>query len=160
MVLDDERDGRRDNVRPGSAPGGNPCGNQQLIIALCSIVFVKGYTDCGPFTPAGQGYHRSSRSIVARCAIPDERISDQPQLLQRLYRLKRRMAITPERQAETYVFLAADPAVQTVTGGYWDENNRQVRSNQKSYNRVTWEKLWRESERLAGIKMDSARTRE
>ena len=90
---------------------------------------------------------------VTNVAIPDERISDQPKLLQRLYRLKRRMAITPERQAETYVFLAADPAVQTVTGGYWDENNRQVRSNQKSYDHETWEKLWRESERLAGMKV-------
>ncbi len=62
------------------------------------------------------------------------------------------MSISPERQAETYVYLAADPTIQETTGGYWDENNQQVRSNKNSYNRETWKKLWAESERLSGIK--------
>ncbi|RPI33391.1 MAG: SDR family NAD(P)-dependent oxidoreductase [Chloroflexota bacterium] len=88
---------------------------------------------------------------VTNVAIPDERLTHLPNWLRRIYHLKRSMAITPERQAETYVYLAADPGVQDVTGGYWDENNHQVRSNQKSYNRDTWERLWRVSERLAGI---------
>lgn len=61
------------------------------------------------------------------------------------------MFITPERQAETYLYLAADPDVQNISGGYWDENNKQVKSNQNSYNRETWKRLWNESERLAGI---------
>lgn len=42
--------------------------------------------------------------------------------------------------------------METVTGGYWDENNQQVQSNKNSYNRQTWEKLWQVSEQLAGIK--------
>jgi NAD(P)-dependent dehydrogenase (short-subunit alcohol dehydrogenase family) len=88
---------------------------------------------------------------VTNVAIPDERISHLPKWIQKIYSLKRSMSITPERQAETYVYLAADPEVQNITGGYWDENNQQVRSNQNSYNRETWKRLWAASERLAGI---------
>jgi hypothetical protein len=88
---------------------------------------------------------------VTNVAIPDERLDHLPTWLKKIYALKRKMAITPEKQAETYVYLAADPAVQDISGAYWDENSRQVRSNQNSYNQQTWAKLWVESERLAGI---------
>lgn len=88
---------------------------------------------------------------VTAVAVPDERLGNLPGWLRKLYALKRKMAITPERQAETYVFLAADPAVEKITGGYWDENNRQVRSNAHSYNRETWRRLWDKTERLAGL---------
>jgi NAD(P)-dependent dehydrogenase (short-subunit alcohol dehydrogenase family) len=88
---------------------------------------------------------------VTNVAVPDERLSHLPKWVRTIYHLKRRMAITPERQAETYVYLAADPAVQAITGGYWDENNRQVHSNRNSYNRETWTRLWNESERMARI---------
>jgi NAD(P)-dependent dehydrogenase (short-subunit alcohol dehydrogenase family) len=88
---------------------------------------------------------------VTNVAIPDDRLTHLPSWLRKIYHLKRRMSITPERQAETYVYLAADPAVQDVSSGYWDENNHQVRSNSKSYNQETWKKLWSISERLAGI---------
>lgn len=88
---------------------------------------------------------------VTNVAIPDERITHLSGWVQSLYKLKRRMAITPERQAETYVYLAADPVVENITGGYWDENNRQVRANRSAYNRETWKRLWKESVRLAGI---------
>ena len=50
--------------------------------------------------------------------------------------------------AETYVYLATDPGVEKITGGYWDEHNQQVRSNQNSYNRATWKRLWAASEQL------------
>jgi NAD(P)-dependent dehydrogenase (short-subunit alcohol dehydrogenase family) len=88
---------------------------------------------------------------VTNVAIPDERLDYLPAWLKKIYALKRKMAITPEQQAETHVYLAADPTIQDVSGAYWDENNHQVRSNQKSYNQQTWAKLWRESEWLAGI---------
>ncbi len=87
---------------------------------------------------------------VTNVAIPDERLTHLPGWLRRIYHLKRRLSITPERQAQTYVYLAADPAVQDVTGACWDENNQTVRSNPASYNPQTWERLWQESERLAG----------
>ena len=88
---------------------------------------------------------------VTNVAIPDERLTHLPGWVRQVYKLKRGMSITPERQAQTYVYLAADPAVQEVTGGYWDENNRQVRSNAKSYDQETWKKLWDVSARLAGV---------
>ncbi|MGE5265308.1 MAG: SDR family oxidoreductase [Acidobacteriota bacterium] len=88
---------------------------------------------------------------VTNVALPDERVVDLPSLQQRLYRLKRMASISPERMAETYVYLAADPAVQDVSGGFWDEHNRQVRSNSKSYSRETQKRLWSVSERLAGL---------
>ena len=85
---------------------------------------------------------------VTNVAIPDERLTHLPAWLLRIYRLKRRLSITPERQAETYVYLAGDPQVANVSGGYWDEHNQQVRSSANSYNRATWKKLWQISERL------------
>jgi NAD(P)-dependent dehydrogenase (short-subunit alcohol dehydrogenase family) len=88
---------------------------------------------------------------VTNVAIPDDRITHLPGWVQKIYKIKRSMAITPERQAETYVYLAADPAVANITGGYWDENNRQVRSNQNSYKKETWQRLWQESSRLANL---------
>ncbi len=88
---------------------------------------------------------------VTNVAIPEERLTHLPAWMRKVYALKRRMSITPEQQAQTYVYLAAAPEVQEITGGYWDENNQRVRSNRKSYNRQTQERLWAESERLAGI---------
>jgi hypothetical protein len=60
------------------------------------------------------------------------------------------MALTPEQQAETYAFLALSTEL-TDNGGYWDENNRQVKSNKSSYNKELCTKLWKVSERLVGI---------
>lgn len=90
---------------------------------------------------------------VTNVALPDDRISHLPKWVQNVYKIKRSMSITPERQAETYVYLAADPAVGNITGGYWDENNRQVSSNRNSYNKDTWKQLWNETEQLAGIQV-------
>ncbi len=98
----------------------------------------------------GSGVTVNSVRVTA-VAVPDERLGHLPGWLRKLYDLKRRAAITPERQAETYVYLAADPAVAGVSGGYWDENNKQVRSNANSYNRETWRRLWDATERLAGL---------
>lgn len=88
---------------------------------------------------------------VTNVALPDEKLTHLPEWQQKLYKMKRKMAITPERQAETYVFLAADPSVQSVTGGYWDENNRQVKCNSKSYDQETWQKLRHVTRQLAGV---------
>lgn len=91
---------------------------------------------------------------VTNVALPDERIAHLPTWMQKMYSIKRSMSITTERQAETYVYLAADPTVEQITGGYWDEHNRQVRSNRASYDRETWKRLWTETERLSGLKAD------
>jgi len=88
---------------------------------------------------------------VTNVAIPDERLTHLPKWLLKIYQLKRRMAITPEQQAQTYVYLAADPGLEQVTGGYWDEHNHQVRSNANSYRRETWQRLWAVSSQLVGL---------
>jgi NAD(P)-dependent dehydrogenase (short-subunit alcohol dehydrogenase family) len=89
---------------------------------------------------------------VTNVAMPDERLSHLFPWVRKIYHLKRKMSVTPERMAETYVYLAADPKGQEINGGYWDENNKLVRSNKKSYNHKTWKRLWEESERMVGMR--------
>lgn len=89
---------------------------------------------------------------VTSVAVAADRLTNLPVWMQKLYDLKRKASISPERQAETYVFLAADPMGQQISGGYWDENNRQVRSNKLSYDQDLQEKLWKISENMAEIK--------
>ncbi len=72
---------------------------------------------------------------VTNVALPDERLGNIPGWLRKIYSLKRSMAITPEAQADTYLYLAADPDVEHITGKYWDETVRQVASSKKSYRR-------------------------
>lgn len=88
---------------------------------------------------------------VTNVAIPDERLTYLPVALRKIYNLKRSLAIPPEKQAETYVYLATSPEMEGITGGYWDENNKQVKSNANSYKRETWKRLWEVSEKLAGL---------
>jgi NAD(P)-dependent dehydrogenase (short-subunit alcohol dehydrogenase family) len=79
---------------------------------------------------------------VGNVAIPDERLTHLPGWMLKIYHLKRRFALTPEKMAETYVWLAADPALQDVTGGYWDAPNVPVKANKHAYNRETQKRLW------------------
>ncbi len=88
---------------------------------------------------------------VTSVALPDNRLAEYPAWLQKIYNMKRRMSITPEQQAQTYVYLAADPEVAGITGGYWDEHNKQVRSSKNSYRVETWKRLWAETGKMAGI---------
>ena len=69
---------------------------------------------------------------VGNVAIPDERLAHLPKWLLKLYAIKRSLALTPEKMAETYVHLATDGSLEGVTGKYWDENNREVKSNPAS----------------------------
>jgi NAD(P)-dependent dehydrogenase (short-subunit alcohol dehydrogenase family) len=85
---------------------------------------------------------------VGNVALADDRLGNIPGFLKKLYALKKKMALSPERMARTYLYLAADPALEDVSGGYWDENNRQVKSNANSYRRETWERLWEATEEL------------
>jgi NAD(P)-dependent dehydrogenase (short-subunit alcohol dehydrogenase family) len=83
---------------------------------------------------------------VGNVAIPDERLTHLPGWQLKIYRLKRRFALTPEKMAETYVWLAADPAVQEMTGGYWDAPNTPVKANRHAYNRDKQRRLWQATE--------------
>ena len=88
---------------------------------------------------------------VTNVALPDEKIVHLPSWQRKIYGLKRKMAITPEQQAETYVYLAADTSVEEISGGYWDEQKRLVKSNKNSYNLTTWKNLRKISNKMAGI---------
>lgn len=88
---------------------------------------------------------------VTNVALSDDRLENIPVWMRRIYNLKRKMSITAEQQAQTYVYLAADPEVAHITGGYWDENNKQVRSSRNSHQHETWERLWAETGKLAGL---------
>jgi NAD(P)-dependent dehydrogenase (short-subunit alcohol dehydrogenase family) len=79
---------------------------------------------------------------VGNVAIPDTRLDHLPAWLVKLYHAKRKFAIAPEKMAETYTWLAADPALATVTGGYWDAPQVAVRANKHAYHKETQRKLW------------------
>ncbi|HSK88539.1 MAG TPA: SDR family oxidoreductase [Anaerolineales bacterium] len=88
---------------------------------------------------------------VGNVAIPDTRLDHLPSWLVRIYHAKRKFAITPEKMAETYVWLAGDPSLQDVTGGYWDAPNVPVKANKNAYNPETQKRLWEVSKTLANV---------
>ncbi len=79
---------------------------------------------------------------VGNVAIPDTRLDHLPSWLVKIYHAKRKFALTPEKMAETYVWLAGDPAMKDVTSGYWDAPDTPVRANKNAYNRETQKRLW------------------
>ena len=90
---------------------------------------------------------------VGNVAIPDERLTHLPAWLLKIYHLKRRFALTPEKMAGTYVWLAADSNLQDVTGGYWDGPNVPVKANKNAYNRETQKRLWQVTEAKIGLQL-------
>ena len=88
---------------------------------------------------------------VGNVAIPDTRLDHLPKWMLKMYEMKRKFALTPEKMAETYVWLAADSAMQNVTGGYWDAPNVPAKANNNAYNKETWKKLWDVTESLAKV---------
>lgn len=85
---------------------------------------------------------------VGNVAIPDTRLDHLPKWMLKMYEMKRKFALTPEKMAETYVWLAGDPDLKDVTGGYWDAPNTPVKANKNAYNRETQKRLWAVTERL------------
>ena len=79
---------------------------------------------------------------VGNVAIPNERLLHLPQWLLKIYEAKRRLSMTPEKMAETYVWLAADPIGEQKTGCYWDAPGIEVKANKKAYNKETQKRLW------------------
>jgi NAD(P)-dependent dehydrogenase (short-subunit alcohol dehydrogenase family) len=54
--------------------------------------------------------------------------SNLPNFMKKLYAFKSRFALSPKEMADTYSFLATSDEVSAVTGGYFDENKKQVQS--------------------------------
>lgn len=81
-------------------------------------------------------------SRVTNVALDWARIREIPAYMRWAYSIKRKFSITPEQMAESYVRLVLAPEFENVTGRYFDENCRAVKSSAKAYNRATWKKLW------------------
>ena len=88
---------------------------------------------------------------VGNVAISDERLSHLPVWMLKMYELKRKFSMKPEKMAETYVWLAADSVGEQQTGGYWDAPGVAVKANKNAYNRETQKRLWAVSALLAGV---------
>lgn len=59
-------------------------------------------------------------------------------------------AISPEKGAETSIYLASSPEVEGVSGSYFVKKQA-VRSDPASYNEETAQKLWQVSEAMTGL---------
>ncbi len=59
-------------------------------------------------------------------------------------------AISPEKGAETLVYLASSPEVAGISGKYWNEK-QQKRSSDNSYDREQQERLWEFSAQATGV---------
>ena len=64
--------------------------------------------------------------------------------------LGRPFAASPERGAETVLYLASSPDVAGVTGKYF-ENKREKKSSRRSYDSATGQRLWQIAEQLTGV---------
>ena len=64
--------------------------------------------------------------------------------------LARTFGATPEQGAETSIYLASSPEVESVTGEYF-ERKRPTTSSQASHDEAVARRLWAVSERLAGL---------
>lgn len=88
---------------------------------------------------------------VGNVAVPDARLDHLPAWLLKIYHAKRKFALTPEKMAETYVWLAADSTLENISGGYWDAPNMPVKANKNAYKLETQQRLWDVSVKLAGL---------
>lgn len=55
-----------------------------------------------------------------------------PDFLKKMYAMKSKASLSPEQMAETYTYLADSDDVATVSGKYFDEKNKTVKSNSYS----------------------------
>lgn len=74
---------------------------------------------------------------------------DTPLLWRIMFPLIDPFMLTPEKGAETAVYLASSPEVEGVTGKYY-AFKKAIRSNPVSYDQAAQERLWKVSEELTG----------
>ncbi|HEX3596297.1 MAG TPA: SDR family oxidoreductase [Polyangiaceae bacterium] len=58
---------------------------------------------------------------------------------------------TPEKGARTSLYLAESPEVEGISGKYFDDDTREIRSSKISYDRDVQRRLWEISERMTGV---------
>ena len=73
-----------------------------------------------------------------------------PALIRVFQSVARPFLVSPERGADTVVYLASSPEVERISGGYF-EKRRRVEPSAEARDRVAAERLWRVSEQLTGL---------
>jgi hypothetical protein len=64
--------------------------------------------------------------------------------------IARTFGATPEEGAETSIYLASSPEVESVTGKYF-ERRQPVASSRESHDEAVARRLWEASSRLTGL---------
>ncbi len=77
-------------------------------------------------------------------------------LVRVVFAISKLMAVSPEKGAETSVYLATSPEVEGVTGRYF-ANKKQARANRIAYDEAAQERLWSLSEGLVSRWLDPVR---
>ena len=96
--------------------------------------------------------------VTANCLHPGAVATDMlRQLPKLLYALISPFLLTPQKGAETQVFLASAPSVEGVSGKYFTKK-RAVRSSRRSYDVEARKRLWDVSEALVNDQSTSGKT--
>ncbi len=86
-------------------------------------------------------------NITANCIrVPAVRVdiskySNLPSIMKFIYSLKSKFALSPQEMAETYTYLATSDEVSSVTGKYFDQKRKPVKSNKYTYQTENIEKV-------------------
>ena len=93
-------------------------------------------------------------SMTANCMHPGGVAtgfaSDAKGLIGRVFSLAKPFMLTPEKGADTIVWLASSPAVAGQSGGYWTKRKR-VEPSATARDDAAGPRLWAESERIAAL---------
>ncbi len=73
-----------------------------------------------------------------------------PGIMKTLIGVMQVFALTPEKGAETSIYLAMSPEVKGVSGKYFAKKQAK-KTTPASYDRAVWQKLWQVSEQLTGV---------
>jgi retinol dehydrogenase 14 len=92
--------------------------------------------------------------VTANCVNPGTVASNlgrqDPGILGAFMKLTDSFLETPEKGAETPVYLASDPGLARVTGKYFVQKSERT-SSPESYDEAEAKRLWKESEKLTGL---------
>lgn len=69
---------------------------------------------------------------VPAVRVDMDKYPNAPDFLKKMYAMKSKASLSPEQMAETYTYLATSDEVCNISGKYFDEKNKMVRSNKYS----------------------------
>jgi NAD(P)-dependent dehydrogenase (short-subunit alcohol dehydrogenase family) len=88
---------------------------------------------------------------VPAVRLDEGRYEHVPAAMRFVLKLKMRFALSAEAMAEAYVRLLTAPEFAEVSGQYFDENCKPVKSSGKSHNENVWQGLWEKSTELTQL---------